>query len=712
MIAHSYSDLQDLLETYMRQEDIEYIHSVYLFAKNAHEGQKRKSGEPYITHPIAVAYILAERKLDSKVIAAALLHDVVEDTPHSTEELAEIFGADIAKIVDGVTKLGTIKGYSLDEKQAENHRKLILSAAEDTRVLLVKLADRLHNIRTLGFMNENKQKIIANETLEVYAQIAHRLGMYKMKWELEDLSFKVLNPIEYNKIAKKLQMKRTERDQIVKQEVERLQHLFTASNIEVTITGRSKHIYSIYRKITEKNQLFEELTDLFAFRIITNSIADCYSVLGILHENYKPIPMRFKDYIPTPKHNMYQSIHTTVIAADSIPMEVQIRTQEMDEVAEYGIAAHWLYKNASTADEINKTMQDKFSWLRTAKELEGQELDSVEFMNRIKDDHFSKSIFVYTPQGDMIELPEESTVLDFAFYIHSELGFKALSAKVNDRIVSLFYKLSIGDVVNVITSTNSKPEVDWIRKVKTSRAKDALKKYFKNDQKRIIRNEGRRLLLNYFKDKDSINMKEVLDTDQIYPLAAKFDIGSRDDFLYEVGTGEIDIKLVEKAIRKQLDKPAITNLPDVIIEEAIKPMTYTFCKRCSPIPGDMIKAIKTQNKYANRYIIHREECYQPFKENKALWTDNIYNRTYKVRLAIDFRDQVGGIGSIISVITDLQINITSVYARGGINDIGICRISIEVNSAEQLREVISDLREREDVISVERRIDEEQDGNC
>lgn len=706
----TYSDLQNLLETYMRQEDIEFIHSVYLFAKNAHEGQMRKSGDPYIIHPVAVAGILAERKLDSRVIAAALLHDVVEDTEYTYDEIKDLFGEDIAKIVDGVTKLGNIKGYSLDERQAENHRKLILSAAEDTRVLLVKLADRMHNIKTLGFMNESKQKIIANETLEVYAPIAHRLGMYKMKWELEDMSFKVVNPTEYSKIAKKLQMKREERDQIVKKEVERLQRLFDIGHIDVTITGRSKHIYSIYRKITEKGQLFEELTDLFAFRIITNSIADCYSVLGILHENYKPIPMRFKDYIPTPKHNMYQSIHTTVIAADSIPMEVQIRTTEMDEVAEYGIAAHWLYKNSGDADEIHKSMQNKLSWLKDAKDLEGEDLDSLEFMDRIQSDHFSKSIFVYTPKGDMIELPEDSTVLDFAFYIHSELGFQALSARVNNKVVSLFYKLNIGDVVSVVTTKNAKPEVDWIRKVKTTRSKDALKKYFKNDQKRIIRNEGRRLLLNYFEDVDNVSMKEIIDSERIYPLAEKFAIGTRDDFLYEVGIGEIELKAIEKAVLKQSDKPVV-GLPEVIIEDAIEPKTYIFCKRCSPIPGDEIKAVKANDKYTNRYVIHRDECYQPFKTNVAHWTDNTYQRAYKVRLLIEFKDKVGGIGEIIAAIAKHNINITSVYARGEINGLGLCRVSIEVKSQEELKTVNTSIKECEGVVKVERRIDEEQDAN-
>ncbi len=702
----SYSDLQNVLNSYMRQEDIEFIHSVYLFAKSAHEGQMRKSGDPYIMHPVAVAAILAERKLDSIVIAAALLHDVVEDTEYTSEEIQELFGCDIANIVEGVTKLGNIKGYSIDERQAENHRKLILSAAEDTRVLLVKLADRMHNIQTLGFMNENKQKIIANETLEVYAPIAHRLGMYKMKWELEDMSFKVVNPTEYSKIARKLQMKRDERDLIVKKEVQSLNKLFDDSNINVTISGRSKHIYSIYRKITEKGQIFEELTDLFAFRIITNSIAECYSVLGILHENYKPIPMRFKDYIPTPKHNMYQSIHTTVIAADSIPIEVQIRTQEMDEVAEYGIAAHWLYKNAKDANTVHSEMQDRLSWLSAAKNLEQEDLDSKEFMNRIQTDHFSKSIFVYTPKGDMIELPENSTVLDFAFYIHSELGFKALSAHVNNKVVSLFYKLSIGDVVSVVTTKNSKPEVDWIRKVKTTRAKDALKKYFKNDQKRVIRDEGRRLLLKYFLGAEDINMKEILDSDLVYPLAEKFSIGTRDDFLYEVGIGEIDVKQIEKYILKH-KQTTKTNLPEVIIEDAIEPKTFMFCKRCSPIPGDEIKAIKANDKYTNRYVIHREECYQPYKTNKCIWTDNAFNRSYKVRLLIDFKDRVGAIGEIVTAITKYELNITSIYARGAIAELGLCRVSVEVNNKEDLKTLIATIRESSGVIKVERRIDED-----
>lgn len=706
----TYSDLQKLLEKYMRSEDIDFIHSVYLFSKNAHEGQMRKSGDPYIIHPVAVAAILAERKLDSCVIAAALLHDVVEDTEYTTEDITELFGEDIAKIVEGVTKLGNIKGYSLDERQAENHRKLILSAAEDTRVLLVKLADRMHNIKTLGFMNENKQKIIANETLEVYAPIAHRLGMYKMKWELEDLSFKVVNPTEYNKIAKKLQMKREERDDIVLTEITKLEKLFTENNIDVKITGRSKHIYSIYRKITEKGQIFEELTDLFAFRIITNSIAECYTVLGILHENYKPIPMRFKDYIPTPKHNMYQSIHTTVIASDSIPIEVQIRTQEMDEVAEYGIAAHWLYKNAGDTASIHKSMQTKLSWLNDAKNLESQGLDSLEFMDRIQADHFTKSIFVYTPKGDMIELPENSTVLDFAFYIHSELGFNALSARVNNKIVSLFYKLNIGDVVSVVTTKNAKPEVDWIRKVKTTRAKDALKKYFKKDQKRIIRNEGRKLLLDYFNDVNDINMKEVLDSNRIYPIAERFGIGTRDDFLYEVGTGEIDLSSIEKTILKQ-SVSTVAHLPEVIIEEATEPKTFIFCKKCSPVPGDEIKATKAKDKFTNRYVIHREECYQPYKIYKCHWTDNAFQRAYKVRLLIEFKDRIGGIGEIVSAITNNNLNITSIYARGNIDELGICRVSIEVNSTDDLKSLISSVRESTNVLKVERRIDEDEHEN-
>lgn len=704
---HTYNNLQLVLQQYMTEPDIEYIHSVYLFTKNAHEGQIRKSGEPYIIHPIAVATILAEQKLSVSVIVSGLLHDVVEDTDYTYEQIAEFFTVEVADIVDGVTKLGTIKGHSFDQQQAENHRKIIVSAAKDIRVILVKLADRVHNMRTINFMNESKQKIIANETMEIYAPIAHRLGMYKIKWELEDLSFKVLNPAAYGEIAQKLAMKKSERDELVTTEIANLTKLIEDKKIDAVITGRSKHIYSIYRKMKDKNQMFEEITDLFAFRLIVKTIPDCYSVLGILHEAYKPVPMRFKDYIPTPKHNMYQSIHSTVIASGGQPIEVQIRTREMDEVAENGVASHWAYKSNAEHSDTQIEVSKRLDWLQKASEMQSEGINSTEFMSRLKEDHFSKSIFVFTPQGDIIELPEKSTVLDFAFYIHTDIAYTALSGKVNDNIVSLFYKLKIGDVVQVITSKHAKPSVEWIQKVKTIRAVDGLRKYFKNDQKRVLQNEGRRLLIQCGNDYGIEDTKELIDSDKIYAIMEKFEEGNKDNFLYLIGIGEIEIDDVIKVIKKQKTKPH--NLSDIIIENVQHPYEYHYCKYCSPIPGDKIKAIKADNSYTNKYYIHREECYQPYATNKAIWTDNTDAREYKVRLNIEIKDQKGAILEVLQVITQANINISSIYARGQINKRGICRLSMFVSNLKMYKEVENKLKASDYIISVQRRIDKEEE---
>lgn len=706
----SYSELQRILKLYMAEEDVEYIHSVYLFTRRAHEGQFRKSGESYIIHPIAVAIILAKQSMPVEVIVSGLLHDVVEDTEYTLDDIEELVSKEVADIVDGVTKLGDIQGYSLDAQQAENHRKLLLAAAKDIRVLFVKLADRLHNMQTIKYMNENKQKLIANETMEVYAPIAHRLGMYKIKWELEDLSFKVLNPNSYTEIASKLSMKKDNRDKIVNEEVGDLQKLFEDSKIDVKISGRSKHIYSIYRKMEIKHKVFEEITDLFAFRIIVDTIPECYTVLGILHENYKPIPMKFKDYIPTPKHNMYQSIHTTVIGKDGLQMEFQIRTKQMDEIAEYGIASHWSYKESKNNPQIQQEASEKLTWLRKAIELDNEAIDSLEFMSRLKDDHFSKSIFVYTPKGEVIELPDEATVLDFAFYIHSELGYKALSAKVNDKIVSLSYKLAIGDVVSVITSEVAKPEVEWIAKVRTTRAKEALKKYFKNDQKRVLQNEGRRLLIEYITSNKEPDLVKFIDSDDFYVVFNHFDIGSKEEFFYEIGVGDISPEEIVKVYKRKKRLKNKTPLQDLIIEDVQMPYEYRYCKYCSPIPEDEIKAIRSLNKYTpNMYYIHRKECYQPYETKEAYWTNQMPEHKYRLRLEIDMKDQIGAVKNIIDEVAKRDIGITSIYARGGINGVGICRITIEVQSDKQYREVKKNMLENEVIYKVVRRLDKEEE---
>ncbi|MFV0246563.1 MAG: RelA/SpoT family protein [Mycoplasmatales bacterium] len=703
MSTHTYSSLQKILKTYMTEEDIEYIHSVYLFSNKAHESQIRKSGEPYIIHPIAVAEILADKKLSPVVIAASLLHDVVEDTQVTLEEIEVLFGKDVKTLVDGVTKLTNIDGYSLDKVQADNHKKIILSAAKDIRIILIKLADRLHNIRTISNLNEAKQKIIANETLEVYAPIAHRLGMYNVKWELEDLCFKILNPTAYQEIADKLDLKKEQRDEIVHQEIEKLNRILEENEVDAKIFGRSKHIYSIYRKITEKKQVFEELTDLFAFRIITKTIPDCYLVLGILHENYKPIPMRFKDYIPTPKHNMYQSIHTTVIARDGIPMEIQIRTKEMDDAAEHGIASHWNYKEGKELDQ--EEIYQRVDWLKQALELDDEDISSSQFMTRFKEDAFTKSIFAYTPKGDSIELPENSTVLDFAFYVHTELGYKAISAKVNDKIVSLFYKLKIGDVVTIITSKNADPNYDWIYKVKTSRAKDSLRKFFKEDRKKSVRDEGRKFLIKYAESNGIENIKTLIDNDEIYIVMDKFGFGSKEDFFYAIGIGELEFNDIVLAFKKKKPKAQkIKKLNDVVIKHARKPFEYHLCKYCSPYPGDNIKAVKTDSKYISRYYIHRKECYQPYKESEALWTDNLLP-FYKVRLEAIVKDEVGSINSFIQSLSNDNVNISSVYARGNMAGKGKVRISLELKSSIVLNEYLNNIKQNDSVISVTRIVD-------
>ncbi len=698
---NTYNDLQLILKNYMTEEDVEYIHSVYLFTKSAHEDQRRKSGEAYITHPVAVGCILSMQKLPASVIVSGLLHDVVEDTKYTTEDIVELFGIEIANIVEGVTKLGNIEGSSLDDQQAANHRKIIISASKDIRVILVKLADRLHNMMTIGYMNDSKQKIIANETLEVYAPIAHRLGMYKIKWELEDLSFKVVNPTEYSIIANKLDMKRSEREKIVNQEVQKFETILDSNKLDFFITGRSKHIYSIYKKMVSKKQEFEDLTDLIAFRIIVKTIPECYIVLGLLHENYKPIPKRFKDYIPTPKHNMYQSIHTTVIAEDGMPIEVQIRTEKMDYVAENGIASHWSYKNIMPKEELQKKINEQLKWLQEAEKLGEEDIGSKEFMNILQGDYFSKSIFVYTPKGDVIELPENSTVLDFAFYIHTELGYKAISSKVNEKFVSLFYKLKIGDVVTVVTSHHSQPEVEWIHKVKTTRAKDSLKKYFKDDQKKLVRNEGYHLLHNYLKSKDLENFEKILEAENLETIMMGFAIKNQEDLYYHIGVGDILISDIINYFNQLTAEKVINNdLPVVITDDhKFKIDEYIYCRYCSPVVGDEIKVVKIND----NFYIHRNECEQDFATYNAKWTMKANQSLYKSRLYIEVKDEPKALIKVLEVIANKEINLTSIYARGEDHERSFCKLIIKVHNLTILNQIIKELDDLE-VTSIVQRV--------
>lgn len=702
MAIVDFMTLATVLKTYMSEEEIEDIHKTFLFASKAHESQLRKSGEPYIIHPLDVAIILASQKTPKDVVIAGLLHDVVEDTEYTYEDIVENFSQEIANIVEGVTKLGQIEGYSYDQLQAENHRKIILASAKDIRVIVVKLADRLHNMRTIKFMNSEKQKLISKETLEVYAPISHRLGMYEMKWELEDLSFRCLNPEKYHEIASKLEMKKSEREIIVEETLETVTNILEEEHLNARIKGRSKHIYSIYKKLNQGKH-FEDILDLFAFRIIVDSITDCYKALGIIHKNFKPIPMKFKDYIPTPKHNMYQSIHTTVLTKKGFPMEFQIRTEKMNVEAEYGIASHWIYKENKDSKELQEEINQKLTWLRRILEEGDLVEDSEQFMNKVKDDYLSKSILIFTPSGDSIELPNDSTALDFAFYVHTDIALHALSAKVNDKFVSLFYKLEVGDVVNIITSDYAEPSISWMAKVKTSRAKESLKKYFNHAETKKIQDEGQKIFLDLELSYPNINFKEIFETEKLDNLIYKLNYARREEFLYDLGIGEIDVEDIIKIIKKKDIEPS-EEKNMAIVSDVSHPYLTKMCKLCSPLPGDRIKATKKKTSGINQYYIHRYECNQPHSKYEAEFTSQAQEHEFICRLIINFKDEKKKLGEVITAVSSLGYNLASVYARRSLEGQGVCKLSIELNTKKDFTRIKKELLDIPEIISVERAI--------
>lgn len=708
------------VKEYMSDEDIELIRKAFNYAKKAHEGQLRKSGEIYITHPVKVAEILAELQLDVEIIISGILHDVVEDTSVTLEELEKEFGSEVAKLVDGVTKLGRIKYKSKEEQQAENHRKMFVAMARDIRVILIKLADRLHNMRTLKHLPEDKQRRIADETLEIFAPLAHRLGISAIKWELEDIALRYINSQQYYRIVNLMKKKRADREQYLNSVIDTIRGRLNELNIESDISGRPKHIYSIYRKMTKQNKEFNEIYDLLAIRVIVESVKDCYAVLGTIHTLWKPMPGRFKDYIAMPKANMYQSLHTTVIGPNGEPLEVQIRTYDMHHTAEYGIAAHWVYKEEKAEDKDN--FEEKIKWFREILEWQNEFKDAQEFMESLKIDLFSDLVFVFTPKGDVIELPQGSVPLDFAYRIHTEIGNRCIGSKVNGKIVPLEYKLKTGDIVEIITSKHSYgPSKDWLKIAQSSHAKSKIKQWFKKENREE----------NIAKGKESIEKELVrqgfdptqfLTNEALREIAVRFNFNEEEDMLVAIGYGgitahQIVTRLTEKATKKVTEYESVQDLeirqPVVnkkkkfatgVKIKGVDNLLVRYSKCCNPVPGDEIIGFITRGRGVS---IHRTDCPNiKFGEDQeriiAVEWDNVEDQSFSADIEVLGMDRRGFLNEVLQAVSETKTNLTAVSGKSDKNKMATILMTIMIHNTEHLHSVVERIKRVKDVYSVRR----------
>ncbi|WP_078379565.1 RelA/SpoT family protein [Sutcliffiella halmapala] len=716
----------DNARRYLKSEDIAFLEKAYEFAKNAHAEQYRKSGEPYIIHPIQVAGILVDLDLDPSTIAAGFLHDVVEDTSVTLDEIKEAFNVEVAMLVDGVTKLGKIKYKSQEEQQAENHRKMFVAMAQDIRVILIKLADRLHNMRTLKHLPQEKQRRISNETLEIFAPLAHRLGISKIKWELEDTALRYLNPQQYYRIVNLMKRKRAERELYITEVMTEVNERLDEVSIDADLSGRPKHIYSIYRKMVMQNKQFSEIYDLLAVRIIVNSIKDCYAVLGIIHTCWKPMPGRFKDYIAMPKPNMYQSLHTTVIGPKGDPLEVQIRTSEMHQIAEYGIAAHWAYKEDKVADE-RATLEDKLTWFREILEWQNDATNAEEFMESLKIDLFSDMVFVFTPKGDVIELPSGSVPIDFSYRIHSEIGNKTIGAKVNGKMVTLDYKLKTGDIIEILTSKHSYgPSQDWLKLAQTSQAKNRIRQFFKKQRREENVEKGRDLVEKEVKGMD-FDLKEILSAENINRVAEKFNFMNDEDMFAAVGYNGITAlqvanRLTEKQRRKRDQEQQITDITENaekkktvpakkkkdagVVVQGIDSLLVRLSKCCNPVPGDEIVGFITRGRGVS---VHRADCANVVAEgtNDRLidveWESDFKdNREYNVEIEITGYDRRGLLNEVLQAVNETKTDINAVSGRSDRNKMATIHMAIAIHNISHLHKVVERIKQIPDIYAVRR----------
>lgn len=730
-----YGDLIRSIRKYHPSDDICMIEKAYHFAENAHKGQVRKSGEPYIIHPLCVAIILADLELDKETIAAGILHDVVEDTAVTVEELLKEFGEEVALLVDGVTKLIKLN-WSIDkvELQAENLRKMFLAMAKDIRVILIKLADRLHNMRTLQYMTQEKQKEKARETMDIYAPIAHRLGISKIKIELDDLSLKFLQPDVYYDLAEKISLRKDARQEFVKGIVEEVRVNMKRSGIEVEVEGRVKHFFSIYKKMVNQEKTLDQIYDLFAVRIIVETVKDCYAALGVIHELYKPIPGRFKDYIAMPKPNMYQSLHTTLIGGNGQPFEIQIRTFEMHRIAEFGIAAHWKYKENGSGQIAAGKEEEKLSWLRQILEWQKDMSDNKEFLSLIKSDLdlFSDSVYCFTPTDDVKNLPSGSTPIDFAYSIHSAVGNKMVGARVNGKLVNIDYVIQNGDRIEIITSQNSKgPSRDWLSLVKSTQAKNKINQWFKTELKEDNINRGKEMVERYCKTK-GINFPDINKPEFQMKVMARYAFRDWESVLASIGhgglkEGQVINKMVEereKKLKKEVTDanvlddindmssklPAVKKTGSGIVVKGTHDVAVRFSKCCSPVPGDEIVGFVTRGRGIS---IHRTDCINiinlPEDERNRMidaeWQspegDNGKER-YSTEIKVYANNRVGMFVDISKVFTERRIDITSMNSRTNKQGKATITMTFEIHGVEELKRLVDKLRQIEGVLDIER----------
>ena len=723
--------IEDLISTVKKQKgrrDTKIIQKAYDYAKAKHGDQLRKSGEPYIIHPLQVAYILATLGMDDNTICAALLHDVLEDTDTTYEELEKEFNSEVAYMVDGVTKLGKLQYASVEEQQVENYRKMFLAMGKDIRVILIKLADRLHNMRTLKYLSRDRQIANAKETMELYAPLANRLGVYSLKWELEDLAFKYLYPEDFREIVEGIDKKREERLKFIDLIMEQIKTELKKQKIDAEVTGRAKHLYSIYRKMKRDNSTLDQIYDLFALRIIVNSVKDCYAALGIVHDLYNPMPGRFKDYIAVPKPNMYQSLHTTLIGPKGTPFEVQIRTWDMHRIAEYGIAAHWAYKESSffSGKKANvKVEEDKLAWVRETLEWQSEMQDPEEFMQTLKKELFEDEVYVFTPKGAIKVLPKGATPIDFAYQIHEQIGHHMVGCKINSKMMPIITPLKSGDIVEILTSDQTKgPSRDWIKFVKSSGARNRILSWFKKNQREENIEKGKDLIEKELK-KIGVKHEDIFKPEFINAALNRYKYSTIDDMYASVGFGSIspgkiiarmleeyrkvhkgdDIEKTLEALSKEKvhkEKPSQNG----IIVKGIDNCLVKLSKCCNPVPGDEIIGYITRGRGVS---VHRTNCVNTkrlLEEGNRIidvyWSDS-KKTAYSADIEIYANDRLGLLADVVKVLGDNKCNIMAVASKTNKERIAVIELTIEIENTEKLNNVLKNLRKIDSVYEVKRK---------